>query len=118
MSVIEEVAMMTDVMHFVIQAMRNLPLDKQEMVAHYVQELVVENGEYPGDAGLGDAVTPNTLWDKIDALVAAMPPEAFDILSTDGAEQHDHYLYGTPKQSSNETGLCRYSVLSSVSQST
>ncbi|MCB9384621.1 MAG: hypothetical protein H6509_08400 [Bryobacterales bacterium] len=30
--------------------------------------------------------------------IAALPPEAFDGLPTDGASQHDHYIYGTPKR--------------------
>ena len=31
-------------------------------------------------------------------LLADVPEEVFDRLPTDGAAQHDHYLYGTPKR--------------------
>lgn len=31
-------------------------------------------------------------------LLADVPEEVFDRLPTDGAAQHDHYIYGTPKR--------------------
>ena len=31
-------------------------------------------------------------------LLADVPEEVFDRLPTDGAAQHDHHLYGTPKR--------------------
>ena len=37
-------------------------------------------------------------WQFIEELTADIPPEVLETLPTDGAEQHDHYLYGTPKQ--------------------
>jgi antitoxin component of MazEF toxin-antitoxin module len=39
-----------------------------------------------------------TLPERIAALTADAPPEKLDKLPTDGASQHDHYLYGTPKR--------------------
>ena len=36
-------------------------------------------------------------WQFIEELTADIPPEILDTLPTDGAEQHDHYLYGTSK---------------------
>jgi hypothetical protein len=33
----------------------------------------------------------------IEELTADIPPEVLNTLPTDSAEQHDHYLYGTPK---------------------
>lgn len=38
--------------------------------------------------------------DFIEELVADIPPQVLDTLPTDGAAEHDHYIYGTPKQSS------------------
>ena len=38
------------------------------------------------------------IWERIAALVADIPPEELDKVPTDGASQHDHYLYGTPKR--------------------
>jgi putative addiction module CopG family antidote len=39
------------------------------------------------------------IWDIAEALLAEVPEEAFDPLPVDGAAQHDHYIYGTPKRS-------------------
>lgn len=38
----------------------------------------------------------------IEELVADIPPQVLDTLPTDGAAEHDHYIYGTPKQSSTQ----------------
>jgi antitoxin component of MazEF toxin-antitoxin module len=39
-----------------------------------------------------------TLAERIAALTADAPPEELDKMPIDGASQHDHYLYGTPKR--------------------
>jgi antitoxin component of MazEF toxin-antitoxin module len=39
-----------------------------------------------------------TLAERIAALTADAPPEELDKMPVDGASQHDHYLYGTPKR--------------------
>jgi antitoxin component of MazEF toxin-antitoxin module len=36
--------------------------------------------------------------EEILDLVKDIPPEELDKLPTDGASQHDHYIYGTPKR--------------------
>ena len=38
------------------------------------------------------------IWERIAASTADAPPEELAKLPTDGASQHDHYLYGTPKR--------------------
>jgi hypothetical protein len=38
------------------------------------------------------------VWERILERSAAIPAEELDKLPTDLAEQHDHYLYGTPKR--------------------
>ena len=39
-----------------------------------------------------------SLAERIADRAAALPPGALDSLPDDLAAQHDHYLYGTPKQ--------------------
>ncbi len=39
-----------------------------------------------------------SLTERIAALARALPPEVIDAWPTDGASQHDHYLYGNPKR--------------------
>ncbi|MDX2229977.1 MAG: hypothetical protein NW220_10085 [Leptolyngbyaceae cyanobacterium bins.349] len=39
-----------------------------------------------------------TLWEIAEEITRDMTPEEIAQLPTDGAEQHDHYIYGTPKR--------------------
>ena len=39
-----------------------------------------------------------SLWDQIAELQKAVPDEEWAKLPADGAEQHDHYIYGSPKR--------------------
>ena len=39
-----------------------------------------------------------SLAEQIAALSRDLPPEVIDAWPTDGASQHDHYIYGTPKR--------------------
>ena len=38
------------------------------------------------------------IWEVIDELRKSVPPEEFLKLPKDGAEQLDHYIYGSPKR--------------------
>jgi Arc/MetJ-type ribon-helix-helix transcriptional regulator len=38
------------------------------------------------------------IWEVVDELRKSVPPEEFSKLPRDGAEQLDHYLYGSPKR--------------------
>ncbi|MGC1718800.1 MAG: hypothetical protein WA746_07435 [Isosphaeraceae bacterium] len=38
------------------------------------------------------------IWERILERSAAIPDAEWDKLPVDGAEQHDHYIYGTPKR--------------------
>jgi len=44
-----------------------------------------------------DASAP-PIWEAIREIMGTVPREEFEQLPTDGAEQHDHYVYGTPKR--------------------
>ena len=37
-------------------------------------------------------------WQFVEELIADIPQEVLDTMPTDGAEQHDHYIYGSPKR--------------------
>ena len=39
-----------------------------------------------------------SIWDAIDDIMRHVPEEALTHLPADAAEQHDHYLYGSPKK--------------------
>ena len=38
------------------------------------------------------------IWEVFQELSASVPAEVWDSLPTDLSEQHDHYIYGTPKR--------------------
>ncbi len=39
------------------------------------------------------------IWESFTTFAQSLSPEVLDRLPTDGAANHDHYLYGLPKQS-------------------
>jgi hypothetical protein len=41
------------------------------------------------------------IWERILERSAAIPDEEWEKLPVDGADQHDHYLYGTPERPSS-----------------
>jgi hypothetical protein len=59
------------------------------------------------DAGAGREVSEEAgdkpIWDVIDEIMRDVPEEVLRLLPTDGAAQHDHYLYGSPKRIPQES---------------
>ena len=53
--------------------------------------------EVQADRIVLEPVRPS-LAERISALARDLPQDLLDQLPTDGAAQHDHYLYGTPKR--------------------
>lgn len=43
-------------------------------------------------------VEEKPLWQRVAEAAAALPADLADQLPSDGAQQHDHYIYGTPRQ--------------------
>ena len=74
-----------------------LPLGEHERVRVTVE---------PQDERMAEAKTVPTareagqpsLAERIAARARALPPDVLDSLPVDGASQHDHYIYGTPKR--------------------
>ena len=60
----------------------------------------VASEEQASQAGAA-ARTPKSdrpIWEEIAEIMSLVPEEDLATLPTDLAEQHDHYLYGTPKR--------------------
>jgi Arc/MetJ-type ribon-helix-helix transcriptional regulator len=38
------------------------------------------------------------IWEEFEEIAASIPDEVWSKLAVDGAEQHDHYIYDTPKR--------------------
>jgi hypothetical protein len=60
--------------------------------------------QHPGHGGHRTHAAPvapprkKHIWEVAAELVAEIPEEDLAPLSVDGAAQHDHYIYGTPKR--------------------
>jgi Arc/MetJ-type ribon-helix-helix transcriptional regulator len=52
----------------------------------------------PTDGQEQPARTDQPIWDVVEELRKGVPAEEFAKLPRDGAEQLDHYLYGSPKR--------------------
>jgi Arc/MetJ-type ribon-helix-helix transcriptional regulator len=55
-----------------------------------------EHGHAPDRAAGATGARP--IGEIIDELMGDVPDEVLDRLPADGAAQHDHYIYGTPKR--------------------
>lgn len=78
--------MSSNVEQTVIERLRMLPPEQQREVIAFVEGLVKKSH------------IEKTLWQRIDERVREMPAEVWMNIPADGAEQHDHYLYGVPKK--------------------
>ena len=72
----------------------------EEEVVRDVRACLQERAQARPAAPDAAPVPGETLDELIDRLTADVPDEEWARLPTDGAEQHDHYLYGTPKRPS------------------
>lgn len=75
----------------VIEKLALLSLEKQQEVLAFTEKLAAPES------------TGQSLWDMVQECIKDVPPEAWDEVPKDGALNHDHYLYGAPKQY-DETG--------------
>jgi Arc/MetJ-type ribon-helix-helix transcriptional regulator len=63
--------------------------------------LMEDQGRPPGaEAGTAPVPARKPIWERVDEMTGSIPEEEFLKLPADGAEQHDHYIYGTSKRSS------------------
>jgi putative addiction module CopG family antidote len=46
----------------------------------------------------GEKTPHKPIWEVFQEIAASIPDEEWANLPVDGAEQHDHYIYGTPKR--------------------
>ena len=70
------------------EKVKSLPPEKQQRVLSMVEEMLSEK-----ETQDRDAVRP--LWEIAEEISSQVPLEEWEKLTADGAEQHDHYLYGS-----------------------
>lgn len=68
-----------------IERLRALPPEQQQTVLEMV-------------ARMAQPASKMTILEKISERSKQLPDEVWERVPADGAEQHDHYLYGAPKK--------------------
>jgi hypothetical protein len=77
----------------ILEKLQALPDRKQAEVLALVDQMLKE-----GEPRLSENV--RSIWEIIEEIADSAPPGTWDDVPTDGSVNHDHYLYGAPKQSS------------------
>jgi len=77
------------------EKVKALPREKQQRVLSWVEEMLSEKETTQSRV----AVRP--LWEIVEEITSQVPLEEWKKLPVDGAEQHDHYLYGSPKRNND-----------------
>ena len=75
----------------ILKKIQALPDKKQEEVLALVDQMLNERRPQSPSNG-------RPIWEIIEEIANQAPPGTWDDLPTDGSVNHDHYLYGAPKQ--------------------
>ena len=84
--------METPILNELQERLSKLSPDDQKEVLKFIESIEAETPANGGSSGLSG------LWSEIDEIVSAIPEDAWSDVPTDGAANHDHYLYGSPKR--------------------
>ncbi|MEK6303779.1 MAG: hypothetical protein AABO41_23990 [Acidobacteriota bacterium] len=79
--------MSSNIEEAIVERLRALDTKEQKTVLDFVEGIERQKSQ-----------PAKTLWDAIQNIVKDVPDEVWERLPTDGSEQHDHYLYGSPKK--------------------
>ncbi len=63
-----------------------------------LQQIEQEQAVVPAASQVPAAPAHKPIWEVFQELSADVPDEVWDSLPPDLSEQHDHYIYGTPKR--------------------
>ena len=70
----------------IVEKIQTLSNEEREQVLRYVEQV------------LHSRHRKQTLGEKIKEIAADVSEEVWGKIPPDGSEQHDHYIYGTPKK--------------------
>ncbi len=77
--------MQNDLSKVVAEKVAILPIEKQQKVLDFVESIEEKEPQ------------KKSLFEKLAEIRERVPEEVWDKIPTDGAENHDHYLYGASK---------------------
>jgi hypothetical protein len=75
----------------ILEKIQALPDKKQEEVLALVDQMLKEDQRQTRQ-------NARPIWEIIEEIANQAPPGTWDDVPTDGSVNHDHYLYGAPKQ--------------------
>ncbi len=70
----------------IVEKIQTLSDEEREQVLRYVEEVLSKRNR------------KQTLGEKIKKITVDVPEEVWERIPSDGSQQHDHYIYGTPKK--------------------
>ena len=71
--------------------------DEGLTVEVWLQRLAEQHAQLPGGPR-AQMPQRRPIWESITERMKAVPVAVFERLPQDGASEHDHYLYGSPKR--------------------
>lgn len=77
------------------EKVKTLPPEKQQRVLSMGEEMLSEKESTPS------RVAGRPVWEIAEEISSQDPLEEWEKLPDDGAEQHDHYLHGSPKRNND-----------------
>ena len=80
--------MQTEIAQTIFEKVKILSLDEQKEVLEIVEKKI----------SVTQKKDSRPIWEVIVEISSQVPDEEWAKLPTDGAENHDHYLYGAPKK--------------------
>ncbi len=80
--------MQTEIAQTIFEKVKILSLDEQKEVLEIVEKKV----------SVSQKKDSRPIWEVIAEISSRVPEEEWAKLPADGAENHDHYLYGAPKK--------------------
>jgi hypothetical protein len=73
----------------VVEKLNELPVEQQQQVLDFVEFMLQKHKPL------------KSIWDKIQEIMADVPPEDLAEIPADASLNLDHYLYGSPKKTIN-----------------
>ena len=80
--------MRTEIAQTIFEKVKILSLDEQQEVLEIIEKKV----------SVSQKKDSRPIWEVIAEISSQVPDEEWAKLPADGAENHDHYLYGAPKK--------------------
>ena len=80
--------MQTEIAQTIFEKVKILSLDEQKEVLEIVEKKV----------SVSQQKDSRPIWEVIAEISSQVPDKEWAKLPVDGAENHDHYLYGAPKK--------------------